>query len=550
MTRGEWVTQASCVLLAIAACGPGSSGETKDFGHGSDLTTDGATTTPAGSSEDEGSSDGSGVRFDVAPTGTGTGGSGTDTGGEVDESTCEKAAESLTSAGCLFAPFVGNASSETYMGPLPWAVIAANTNVTTASVELFDPNGNSVDSVSIPVGELHVFELDGATNAQWETQDQTYLHVAFRLEADVPIVAYQFQPYSSSYSATADATILLPEHAWGDNHLFVDGKNDGDQWVTVVSLTDGNDVSVFMPGTMSGTTSAGGGIPALGAGDSHSVIVDRQQTLRIHAASPDMTGAIISSTDPIAVFAGSSGVSLPGPGFIGYQDYLEEQIPPRSAWGTEYAIVKFSPRGGESDLYRIIADKDGTAVTVGGDVNQVFMLDEGEHTQFETAEPFMATANEAFLVAHMMTSAGTASGPKDEMLYPGMFTSPNCNSASGASDMGDPAITYGVPLDQYRNRYTFLTPFTYSWDMLTVTAPVGYWSSILLDGQTLPQATPLPDDPDLGFVRILVDDGPHFIESPDTTFGIEVYGYDCRISYAYPGGLSLGSINIPPPPPG
>ncbi len=28
-------------------------------------------------------------------------------------------------------------------------------------------------------------------------------------------------------------------------------------------------------------------------------------------------------------------------------------------------------------------------------------------------------------------------------------------------------------------------------------------------------------------------------------FGLEVYGYDCRISYAYPGGMSLGEINEP-----
>ena len=47
----------------------------------------------------------------------------------------------------------------------------------------------------------------------------------------------------------------------------------------------------------------------------------------------------------------------------------------------------------------------------------------------------------------------------------------------------------------------------------------------------------------------LVEDGAHYIESPSHKFGIEVYGYDCRISYVYPGGLSLGSINVPPPPP-
>jgi hypothetical protein len=86
---------------------------------------------------------------------------------------------------------------------------------------------------------------------------------------------------------------------------------------------------------------------------------------------------------------------------------------------------------------------------------------------------------------------------------------------------------------------------TYAWDMLTVVAPLAGWGTIALDGAPLPDPTDLGAG-GLGYARFLIPDGPHDIRSPTTKFGLEVYGYDCRISYAYPGGLSLGEINQPP----
>ena len=67
-----------------------------------------------------------------------------------------------------------------------------------------------------------------------------------------------------------------------------------------------------------------------------------------------------------------------------------------------------------------------------------------------------------------------------------------------------------------------------------------------MDGAPIPAPTALGGD--LSYARFLVDDGAHFIASDTVKFGIEVYGYDCRISYGHAGGLSLGVINTPPPP--
>jgi hypothetical protein len=542
---GASQTGSSSASAQTGAEGSGSGGSGSGASAGS---SDGSTGTSTGSSSgdapDSTGATSSGLKYDV--------GSMLDVpaGNPDDESTCEAAASSLTSAGCRFAPMVGNVKLA-----LPWAVVAANASgQRAAEVTLYAASGELIEAASVAPGQLHTFILPADSAPLGEHAVASFTGVttqALRLESDLPVVAYQFSPYSSSQVATADASILLPEHAWGTDYLVPSYHNsDGsDSWVSVISLVDDNEVTVELPAGMTDATAAGGTIPALWAGDSHSETIGAQEILRVvspGSSAADITGMRVSSSGPVAVFTGSPSMSLPGPGMNFFKDYLEEQIPPRTAWGTEYAVVKFRPRSDEPDLYRFVADKDGTLLTLSGGVDAQVMLGEGEFHEVLTDESFLASASEAFMVAHYMLSSDQSSGPKDDAMYPGPFISKNCDFPDpSTTELGDPAITFIPPVAQYRTNYTFLTPETYAWDMVTVVAPLAGWDTIMLDGAALPAPT------ELGFsglaeARFLIEDGPHDIRSATTKFGLEVYGYDCRISYAYPGGLRLGEINTPP----
>lgn len=166
------------------ACTGGDGGEAGAFGtQGSDTTGETGGEGSAGTATDTGAEDGEetgaddGPKFDVG---------GADVGPDKpDESTCAAVEESLSSAGCLFAPFVGRSFWEE-----PWAVVAANAGDNPANVTLTDKDGNLVEAAVVDPGETHVFEFAAASPelmAHVNKQATQLERKAMILESDVPI---------------------------------------------------------------------------------------------------------------------------------------------------------------------------------------------------------------------------------------------------------------------------------------------------------------------------------------------------------------------------
>jgi hypothetical protein len=529
-------------LLALGACGhsgnagsgfdgDGQSGTVSNATEGSEGPTAGETGDPPPDQGTDEGDDTGGIKYDVLaediPPGTGG------------ETTCEEVEQSLTSAGCQFMPVIGKDHWEN-----DWAVVAANTGSLDASVELVSKDGEVLEAAIVEPGDLHVFQLMGDVLTDHELPVWTATGTkALLLESDAPIVAYQFAPLAYPEGAAADASMLLPTHVWDDDHLIALYEHVGQSFFMVASLEGDNELTISAPPGFVGNTFEGAGLVDFGVQPTQNITLGSQGVLRIVTDDySDLTGFRVQSSKPAAVFAGSPGMLIPKPTAASARDYLEEQVPPRAAWGSSYAAVKFRARGGEIDVYRFVAAQDGTLIELSGDYSDSFSLDAGEWMDVSTAASFFAQGSAPFLLEHLMVSQDQTTGPLDTNEYPGPGQSGHCIEGEETTHIGDPAISFLPPVEQYRSRYTFLTPSSYAWDSISVVGRLEDWDDITLDGAALGVEPTALGQEGWGGASLEVGDGPHVLES-SSPIGLEVYGYDCYISYAYPGGLNLSKIN-------
>jgi hypothetical protein len=453
--------------------------------------------------------------------------------------TCARAEASESSVGCVFYTVDLDSKSD----EVPFAVVVSNVQEHTNAVVTVERRLGSdwflvAEPVTLAPLSLHEFSLADFHHEGTGKKAGG----AYRVRADVPIIAYQFNPIDGESSLLSDASLLYPVPSWDFVNQVVNwaaASGGSKPFVTIAAARDGTTLS-FTPSV---AIDAGPGVSASGAWQPIVVELDAGDTVSITPVNPNqsLTGsAVISDPQhPVAVFSGHACANIPAD--VCCCDHLEDQLSGVRLWGKNFVAAHMPVRDlakPEATLWQIYASEHGTTVTLDYDPALVGLpgsqlkLNMGEAAQLFVTAPagiaadFRVRADRPIAVVGYMT--GSHNLP--EVLH---------------EEGGDPAMVQYVPVEQFLPRYVILVPGTWIHDALVLTRKAG--TTVSIDGVPISDAEfePLVDG-EWEVARVSVADGVHTLDGDGEPFGVIVIGWDHYDSYAYAGGTGTAKINPTP----
>ena len=423
------------------------------------------------------------------------------------------------------------------------------------------------------------------------------------------------------FSYSNDASLLLPAHILGNAYVamapehivYRSGSTSAtpatDPWgnghITIVATEDNTQVSV----RSNARTYAGANVPSIAKGGTQAFTLQAYDVLQIASMNPasvpagsdfecrntdfnspcggflepscdqyvcrvdnNLTGSIVSSDKPVAVFGGSA-CYVRGH-WNAACDHVEEQLFPFSTWGKNFVAGRSAPyrlqnnnfaaaNAAGPDYYQVVAGcpasnplcpSGGTLITfsqapAAGDVlapnrctsgsiaGNNCRLAAGAYMEFRSKASFTISSDAPIAVGQFFSSQSATTG-----------------SGTSAPATGDPSFILLPPVEQWRTNYTVLTAPGVRDNYLGIVIDAAKVLSVQVDGvavngftavsgtSTVPGAT-------FQVLNVPVNVGTHTLEvtprpnqNPLPGAGITVYGFDSYVSYGYTGGLDLSTI--------
>ena len=382
-------------------------------------------------------------------------------------------ATSLAAGSCYSAPH-SNIGCEFYAVTLPNILVDQSTFP--FGVNLLNPSSSTAVDVTVTGGGLMSPQMlhlaaggNLTTTLPWvaslstSTATQIVSGGGYHIVSTGPISALQLNPATVlsgfSQSSSNDASLLLPVRSAGTSFrtvawpTWVAASSPGQ--LAVVATVASTNVTV----TASGSIEPGAGLTANGG----MVTLDAGDVLLVSSAlasSASLSGALIASSAPVIVWSAHAGTQVPIG--VAYADHLEDPLPPISALGTDYFIVRPSNPSGAStgavQYVTIVASSDNTTMTYDPPVAAPLTLAVGASATFQATVDFHLVSSAPVLVGQFMEGGTTP----------------------GFGGNGDPSELIAIPTNQAQRTVTFYAPALFSPIFAQVIAPTG--TALTIDG--------------------------------------------------------------------
>lgn len=455
---------------------------------------------------------------------------------------------------------------------------------------------------------LKVFKLPwGSIGTVAQSNDSTsgLLRYGYRITTSRPVTVYQFNPLDAVkngvFSNTNDASLLLPLHILGTSYVAMSVENTilrqtsnsqfistwGNSHITIVAPNNGTTVTVKTNATiLSGTN-----VSSMTKGETRSFTLGAYDVLQLATSTPtsvpvandlecadnpydgacgsfllppctsicridnDITGSIITSDKPIAVFGGAACTLRPFNQAA--CDHIEEQLFPFATWGKNFVGARTAPlrltngqfataSNAGADYYKIVSGLSGTALTITPAPLQVDVLSPNRCTSGNPWTNTCVLAAGAFIEFKARTSVTISSNQPIQVGQ--FFAGQETTLGSPRPEQGDPSFVLLPPVEQWRSNYTVLTAPGIKDNYLGLVIDNAKVLSVQVDGTAVSGFLPIGATT-FRYLNVPVSVGTHIINvvaKPGVTqqpgAGVTVYGFDNYVSYGYTGGLDLSTI--------
>ncbi|XP_053372629.1 uncharacterized protein LOC123560550 [Mercenaria mercenaria] len=350
------------------------------------------------------------------------------------------------------------------------------------------------------------------TVSNWTIQSMSYTHIqtgtgsqfkGIEINSDVNISVAVFPAYSDY----TEGFLVLPTAALSTRYVAASyHPSSYNNEILVAGVDSNSDISINY--TTNGKSYS-----------TQNVRLQKFETYQL-AVSRDVSGAVITSNKPVAVFSGSANSQIPVG--IGGTEYIVEQMVPTKYWSTQFIVPPIYPHN--YFIVKVFVEEDNTEIHYYNSTKHfAAYMDQGEHVEILFgSDPTVILSNKPIYVVQYCLD--------NENMY------------------GQPFMTISQGLSQYESMYKFVTEL-YSGQASTVAITIkrNNSSGLLLNGKTMaswsaksiPVAHPMDDYVTI-FVNVSYNSLYRLHHTGGMKFGATLYGrLSNSYAYGYPLQLSL-----------